>query len=50
MIFIDTDVNKNLVNKYDIQGIPVFIVFKNGKEAFRHIGIIKKEELIKQLI
>ena len=39
-----------LVNKYNIDGIPVFIIFKNGKEIFRHIGIITKEELIKELI
>jgi len=50
VLLIDADANKRLVNKYNIDGIPVFIIFKNGKEIFRHIGLITKEELIKELI
>ena len=50
VLLIDADANKRLVDKYNIDGIPVFIIFKNGNEIFRHIGLTTKEELIKELI
>ena len=49
VLFIDADVNKELIKKYQIQGVPVFIVFKNGSETFRNVGIITKEDLVKNL-
>ncbi len=49
VIYIDADVNKELVKKYKISGVPVFIVFKGGKEEFRHVGIIEKLELLNKL-
>ena len=49
VLFIDADINKELINKYQIKGVPVFIVFNNTKEVFRHVGIISKKELLKQL-
>ena len=49
VVFIDADVNKELIKKYMIRGVPVFIVFKDGDEKFRHVGIIEKNELINKL-
>jgi thioredoxin 1 len=49
VLFIDPDVNSKLVERYKIKGIPVFIVFKNTKESFRYVGVIEKDELLKQL-
>ena len=49
VLFIDADENKELVKKYQIKGVPVFIVFKNGEEYFRKIGLCNKEELTNQL-
>ena len=49
ILFIDADVNKKVIQRYNIQAVPVFIVFKNSKEVFRHVGIISKEELLKHL-
>ena len=49
ILFIDADVNKELVAKYKIQGVPVFIVFKNSEETYRKIGVVSKEGLIKEL-
>ena len=49
VLFIDADANKELVAKYKIQGVPVFIVFKNSEETYRKIGVVSKEELIKEL-
>ena len=49
VLFIDADANKELVKKYQIKGVPVFIVFKNGEESFRKVGLCNKEELTNQL-
>ena len=49
VLFIDADANKELVKKYQVKGVPVFIVFKNAEEYFRKIGLCNKEELTNQL-
>jgi len=49
VLFIDADVNKELIQQYQIKGVPVFIVFKNAKEVFRYVGIISKKELLKTI-
>jgi thioredoxin len=49
VLFIDADANKELVKLYQIKGVPVFIVFRNGEESFRKIGLCDKEELTNQL-
>ncbi len=49
VLFIDADVNKKLMIQHQIKGVPGFIIFKNNREVFRHLGMISKKELLKQL-
>ena len=49
VLFIDADINKELLKKYQIMAIPSFLLFKNTNEFFRHVGVISKEELLKKL-
>lgn len=46
---IDIDKSKEVAKAYNITSIPVFVVFKNGKEIWRHVGMISEEELKKQI-
>lgn len=46
---IDVDKSKDVGKAYEIVGVPVFILFLNGEEKWRHTGVISEEELIKQL-
>jgi thioredoxin 1 len=46
---IDVDKSKDVGNAYSIQAVPVFILFKNGTEVWKHHGMISEEELIKQI-
>lgn len=46
---IDVDKSKEVGNAYNIKGVPVFILFKNGEEKWKHNGIIPEEELKKQI-
>jgi rhodanese-related sulfurtransferase len=49
LIKIDAGIHTDVMKELHIEPIPVFIVYKNGVESFRHQGIIKKEDLKKQL-
>ncbi len=49
VIKIDAGTNTTLLNEMNIEALPVFIVYKNGKEVWRQQGIVTKEELLKQL-
>jgi thioredoxin len=44
---IDLDKSKEVASHYQIQGVPVFILFKNGEQKWKHNGMISEEELRK---
>lgn len=46
---IDAGIHSNLMSTMNIEPIPVFIIYKNGKETWRKQGIVSKEELIARL-
>jgi thioredoxin len=46
---LDADENKTIVNQLKLDGLPVIIVYENGKEVWRNIGYISEEELRKHL-
>ena len=46
IIKIDVDKNETLSSKYHVRGVPTFILFKSGKQLWRHSGIVAKNELI----
>ena len=49
VIRIDVDKSKDVGKAYNISGVPVFILFKNGEEKWKHNGMISEEELKKQI-
>ncbi len=42
---VDTQVEMELAQRFNITGIPCLIVFKNGKEIGRIVGFLQEEEL-----
>ncbi|MCO6494394.1 MAG: thioredoxin fold domain-containing protein [Bacteroidetes bacterium] len=46
---VDVDKSKEVGEAYNIKGVPVFIIFKKGKQVWQHNGIIAKEEIVKEL-
>jgi thioredoxin 1 len=46
---VNVDKNQGLAAKFDISSIPAFMIFKNGKIAFRHVGMIDKGRLRAEL-
>ncbi|SDB85503.1 thioredoxin [Williamwhitmania taraxaci] len=46
---VDVDQNREIASRYNIQGIPTLILFKDGKEINRFVGLQSKDYLIQQL-
>lgn len=43
---INVDENSDIAVEYNVMSIPTLIVFKNGKEEKRLVGLMDKEELL----
>jgi thioredoxin len=43
---IDVDVNSELATTLKVESIPMFIMYKNGIEVWKHLGLIEKDKLI----
>ena len=46
---VDVDQNMELAQQFRVMSIPTLIVFKNGQEAHRLVGLTDKEDLKKLL-
>ncbi len=42
---VDIDDSPETATRYGIRGAPTIVVFKNGKEAARHIGVTTEKRL-----
>ena len=43
---INVDENSDIAVEYNVMSIPTLIIFKNGKEEKRLVGLRDKEELL----
>ena len=43
---IDVDKNQGLVNKFQVRGVPTLILFQDGKQIWRHSGVVQKNDLV----
>jgi len=44
---VDIDDSPGVATKFGIRGVPTVLVFKEGKESGRHVGVTNKETLLK---
>ena len=45
---INVDENQDLAMKYNVMSIPTLIIFKDGKEFKRFVGVRDKNELLNE--
>ena len=46
IIKVDVDKSPQAASEYQVQGVPTFILFKNGRSLWRNSGVIPKIKLI----
>ncbi|WP_375237953.1 thioredoxin [Aurantibacter sp.] len=46
---INIDKNQSIATRFQVRGVPTFMLYKNGKQVWRQSGLIQKNDLI-QLI
>lgn len=46
---LDVDANQTTAGKFGVKSIPTMIIFKNGKEAERIVGLQTKEAILQKL-
>lgn len=49
LIKVDAGLHTDIMEALNIEPIPEFIIYKNGKEVWRKQGMVSKEELLEQL-
>jgi thioredoxin 1 len=49
IVTVDIDENPDLADEYEVSSIPCVMVFKDGKEVDRRIGLQPKKRLIKMV-
>ena len=49
IVRVDADENKSLTETMKIEGLPMIIIYENGKEVWRNLGYISEEDLKKHL-
>ncbi len=49
IIRLDADENKSVLDSLKLDGLPVILIYENGKETFRNIGFMSEEEIKKHI-
>ena len=49
VIKIDIDKSQAAANQFNVSAVPTFMIFKNGKIAWRHPGMIDKASLLRTI-
>ena len=44
---VDVDESEALARRFGVMSIPTLILFKDGKQVYKHIGLMQKEALKK---
>ena len=47
---VNVDENQELAIKYDVESIPTLILFENGKEKKRLLGVRDKQEILDEML
>jgi thioredoxin 2 len=46
---VDTDAYPDLAGRYDVRGIPNFLVFRHGRVALQHAGVVDHTTMMRWL-
>ena len=43
---IDVDKNQAIASKFQVRGVPTFVLYKKGQQVWRQSGMVAKKDLI----
>lgn len=46
IVKIDVDKNPSIASRFQVQGVPTMLIFKQGKQLWRQSGVLPKGEII----
>lgn len=46
---MDTDENPLVSDFYEINGLPMFVIYKNGKKSWENIGVLNKNQILEKI-
>lgn len=46
---VNTDENPDLPGQYGVMSIPTIIIFRNGQEVARSVGLVSKADLLERI-
>lgn len=49
VIKINIDQSQSAAMQFGVQAVPTFIIFKNGKQVWRHAGMIDKQTILSHI-
>ena len=49
VVKIDTDENPLITDYYEINGLPMFVIYKNGVKVWENIGTLSKAQILEKL-
>ena len=49
VIKVDIDKSQSAAIMYNVNAVPTFMLFKNGKSIWRHFGMIDKQSLLRTI-
>jgi thioredoxin 1 len=49
IIKINIDKNQSIATRFQVRGVPTFMLYKNGEQVWRQSGLIQKKELLQLL-
>ena len=47
---VDVDKNAAIASKFQVRGVPTFVLFKNGKQVWKQAGLISKTDLKQKIL
>lgn len=50
IIKIDVDKNPAIASKFQVRGVPTFLLFKNGKQVWKQTGMLTKSDLKQRIL
>ncbi len=49
IVKVDIDQNQQFANNMGVSGVPTFVIFKEGEEKWRHVGMMSESQMIEVL-